>query len=182
MIVDFDDFHAANHRLDLLHLLRDANPLFRVTLFAVPGLGTDEFWDSVPEWCEVAVHGWLHPHPRECENWTYEQALDVLLSRPARFVNGWKSPGWQISDGTYRALIDLGFWCADQPYNDHRRPAGLPTHRLGDGDHWHGHIQNVCGNGLEETFDELLARVRAAESFDLVSEIVRPWAPEPVCS
>jgi hypothetical protein len=177
VIVDFDDFHATNHRLDLLERLHDANPKFRCTLFAVPGLGTDDFWNTVPDWCELAVHGWLHPHPRECENWSYDEALHHLVTRPARFVAGWKSPGWQISDGTYRALVELGFWCADQPYNDARRPRGLRVHRLGDGDHWHGHIQNVCGNGLEEQWEPLLAAVTAAESFELVSEAARPWVP-----
>ena len=180
MIVDFDDFHETNHRLDLLEQLRAANPMFRCTLFAIPALGSDSFWDAVPEWCELAVHGWRHggpdcSDPREAENWTREEALDVLLSAPARFVDGFKAPGWQISNGTYEALSELGWWVADQPYNDGRRPAGLRVHRLGDGDHWHGHIQDVCGNGLAETFPELLARVERADSFELVSEVVQPW-------
>jgi hypothetical protein len=56
----------------------------------------------------------------------------------------------------------------------------LFTHRIEPdyrttGDHWHGHIPNVCGNGIEETFPELLERVRQAESFELVSEAVSPW-------
>lgn len=175
MIVDFDDFHQTNHRLDLLQKLRDANPRFRVTLFAVPALGSDTFWDSIPDWCELAVHGFLHPDPREAENWTYDQAARVLDGAPVRFVNGFKAPGWQISDGTYRALLDRGWWVADQPYNDTRRPEGIRVHRLGDGDHLHGHIQNIGTNGLEEAWPEILARVTAAESFELVSEAVKPW-------
>ncbi len=177
MIVDFDDFHATNHRLDLFHQLRTANPLFRCTLFAIPGLGTDWFWDAVPSWCELVVHGWLHPNPRECEHWSYDEAMDHLLSAPVKFADGFKAPGWQISDGTYTALLDLGWWVADHPENDDRRPQGLRTHVLGDGDHWHGHIQDVCGNGMEETWDELLDRVRTATSFELVSESVCPWVP-----
>jgi len=96
----------------------------------------------------------------------------VLNALPPRFVRVWKSPGWQISDGTYQALLDHGFAVADQPYNDHRRPAGLKCHRLGDGDHWHGHIQDVCGNGLSETFAQLLPLVSAAKSFEWISEVV----------
>jgi hypothetical protein len=181
MIVDFDDFHETNHRLDLLEQLHAANAAFRCTLFAIPGLGTDAFWDAVPDWCELAVHGWLHggpdcSDPREAENWTYDEAIDVMLAAPARFVEGFKAPGWQISDGTFEALDGLGWWVADQPYNDGRRPEGLRVHRLGDGDHWHGHIQDVCGNGLAETFAALLERVRAAESFELISEVVAPWS------
>lgn len=175
MILDFDDFHEHNHRYDLLERLKQENPAFRCTLFAVPGLGSDAFWNDVPDWCELAVHGWLHPDPREAENWTREETIDVLLSVHERFVKGFKAPGWQISNGTYEALIELGYWLADQPYNDGRRPEGLMVHRLGDGDHWHGHIQDVCGNGLAETFSVLLGCVRAAESFELVSEVVQPW-------
>ncbi len=173
--MDFDDYSETNNRLDLLGALHDANPEFRCTLFAVPGLGSEAFWDSTPEWCELAVHGWMHPDPYEAANWTRDEALDVLLAAPARFVDGWKSPGWQISDGTYQAVQDLGWWCADHYENNDRRPDGLRTHVLGQGDHWHGHIQNVCGNGLAETFPEVLARVEAAESFAFVSEVVAPW-------
>ena len=69
MIFDWDDFSEHNNRLDLLQRLRFHNPAFRCTLFAVPGQGSDAFWESVPEWCELAVHGWDHPSPTECSNW-----------------------------------------------------------------------------------------------------------------
>ncbi len=181
VIVDLDDFSPGNTGYTYLYKLKQANPEFRCTLFAVPGLGSDGFWDDVPDWCELAVHGWLHgghgcPDAREAESWTYEQAMAVLLSAPARFVDGWKSPGWQISDGTYEALLELGWWVADQHLEDHRRPEGLPTYFYEDSaDRWHGHIQNVCGNGLEETWPELLERVTMADEFQFVSEAVVPW-------
>jgi hypothetical protein len=103
--------------------------------------------------------------------------MAVLLSAPVRFVEGWKSPGWQISAGTYRALNELGWWVADQHLEDHRRPEGLRTYFYEDGlDRWHGHIQNVCGNGLQETWPVLLEAVTEAPSFEFVSEAVVPWA------
>lgn len=182
MIVDFDDFHEGDHRLDLLHTLREANPLFRCTLFAIPALGSDEFWESVPEWCELAVHGWEHPGPYEAAEWTYEQADDVLWRVHYRFMDGFKAPGWQMSDGTYQALMQHDWWVADHWDNDDRRPDGLRAHVITraagagiDPDHWHGHIGNVCGNGIQETFPELLRRVREATSFEWVSECVTPW-------
>lgn len=176
MIIDFDDFSEHNHRLDLLHELKLANPLFRCTLFAVPGLGSDAFWGSLPHWCQLAVHGWLHPDARECEHWSYERTEQLLYDPLCRFfVRGFKAPGWQISDETYRALKENGWWVADQPYNDERRPIGLRVHRLGDNDHWHGHIQNVCDNGLEETFDILRARVQESTHFEWVSEMTKRW-------
>jgi hypothetical protein len=175
VIVDFDDYSQGNHRLDLLHRLKKANPDFRCTIFAVPGQGTPQFWDATPDWCELAVHGWMHPTPRECEDWTAVQMRTLMAAKPARFVEGFKAPGWQISQGCYEALLDGGWWVADHPETTDRRPEGLRVHVLGDGDHWHGHIQNVCGNGLEETWVEVLARVTAAESFELISEVVAPW-------
>ena len=190
MIVDLDDFHEGNHRLPLLYALRAANPEFRCTLFAIPTLGSDEFWESVPDWCELAFHGWKHGDPPtdggECKDWSFEE-MDWLIYHHERgyhdrFVRGFKAPGWQISDGCYEALAEAGWWVADQPYNDGRRPHGLRVHRLSEGastgddpDHWHGHIQNVCGNGLEETFDRLLQKVKCAETFELVSEAVQLW-------
>jgi len=175
VIFDTDDFHDTNNRLDLLQQLHDANPLFRMTAFAIPAFCSQEFLDSLPDWIEVAVHGWDHggiacTTADEAKDWTYDEALDVLLAAPGRFVDGFKAPGWQISDGTYLALEDLGWWVADQHYNDDRRPEHLRVHCEGDGNHIHTHVQNVCGNGLEELFPRLLHRVASADSFELVSE------------
>ena len=184
MIVDFDDFAEDNHRLDLLERLRDANPKFRCTLFAIPGKGSADFWGRVPEWCELAVHGWSHPHPRECARWSRD-SIEYVLDHPIVtefFVKGWKSPGWQSSDAVYEALYDRGWWIAEHWENIGRLPIGMQSHviqpdyRYG-GDHWHGHIGNVCGNGIEETFPTLLERVTEADSFELISEVVTPWRP-----
>lgn len=179
MIVDFDDFCEDNHRLDLLHELKAANPLFRCTLFAVPARGSTRFWEDVPRWCELAVHGWEHPDPFECNNWDTTRALELLRDPIVKthFVRGFKAPGWQISDGCYEALCLEDWWVADQIYNDGRRPDGLLTHRYDRESpyHWHGHIQNVEGNGLEETWDELLAQVIAATHFEWIGEMVTRW-------
>lgn len=180
MIFDWDDMHDTQHHIELFHALKQTNPDFRATIFAIPGLCSDEFLDSLPPWLEVAVHGWMHggpdcSDPRECETWTYERMVEAIADKPARFVRGFKAPGWQISDGCYQALQDYGWWCADHLENEARRPEGLRVHVLGDGEHWHGHIQNVCGNGLEETWNELLPTVANAESFELMSEVVAPW-------
>lgn len=174
MLFDFDDYHQTNSRLDLLWELKTANPLFKCTVFAVPALGNHDFWALTPPWIELAVHGWLHPHPREAENWTYEETTAVLTNPIVKqfFVKGFKAPGWQISDATYRALSDAGWWVADQDYNDARRPANLKVYKL-RGDSWHGHIQNVCDNGLEERFEEVLKLVRETKVFQFISEAVQ---------
>lgn len=175
MIFDTDDLCPGNDRLDLLHRLKEANPLFRMTAFCVQGLGTTKYWDGLPDWIECAAHGEFHPDPLEAQHWTYWKAREVLEAKPGRFVKLWKSPGWQISNGTYAALLELGWAVADQHYNDNRRPEGLPVHCLDDGDHVHTHVQDWGSNGLQESWPYLLDRVKRAESFELVSEVVVPW-------
>jgi hypothetical protein len=178
MIVDFDDFCIETNRLDLLFRLKDTNPKFKCTLFAIPGKGTVEFWDEVPDWCELAVHGWMHTSPMECFDWSYDRAVEMIESKPDKFVKGFKAPGWQISSGTYLALRDNGWWVADH-WSREDRPEGLASFvtyeesAMGlNPDHWHGHIPNVCGNGIEETFQALLHAVFSAEEFQFVSEAV----------
>ena len=96
-------------------------------MFAIPARGSETFWQQTPDWIELAVHGWWHPTPREAENWTYEQAKFVFAYCKDLFVHGFKAPGWQISDETYRAALDEGWWIADHWENDARRPKGLMT-------------------------------------------------------
>lgn len=171
MVFDFDDFSEHNHKLERLHELRELRGDFRCTVFAVPGLGSPEFWRSVPEWVELAVHGWLHPDPYECSRWNrgrMEKLLDEPIVREF-FVQGFKAPGWQISDGCYAVLRDRGWWVADQHLEDARRPVDLRTYFYEDG-HWHGHIQNVCGNGIEETWHQLRQAVLNAPSFEYASQ------------
>lgn len=143
-------------------------------MFAVPGLGSDAFWSDVPRWIELAVHGWLHPNAHECEHWTRER-MEQLLDEPVvrkHFVNGFKAPGWQISDACYEVLEERGWWVADQHLEDNRRPPGLRTYFYEDGG-WHGHVQDVCGNGIEETWPQLEGVVKHATQFQFCSEAAR---------
>lgn len=175
MVFDWDDHHQGNDALPRLRQLRALRPDFRCTLFAVPGLGSPDFWANTPSWVELAVHGWEHPDPHECTDWTAFRMWKAILNRPFPFVQGFKAPGWQISDGCYEALAGAQWWVADHPENDARRPEGIRAHVVGGPDHWHGHVQDVCGNGLAETWDHVVSLVVAAPSFELVSEAAAPW-------
>jgi len=182
VIFDTDDLYEGHDRLDLLGALKDANPLFRMTAFAIPALCTDEYVESLPEWIEVVPHGWQHGDPPsdggECRDWTADRMRELIATieaRSDRWVRGFKAPGWVISTDCYAPLLKAGWWIADQPYNDDRRPEGLHTHRLGDGDHVHTHVQDWGSNGLQESWPYLLDRVTRATSFELISEAVRPW-------
>lgn len=171
MIVDVDDHHPGNDAMPWMLRLKEINPAFKATLFAVPGLGLPYFWESHPDWIELVMHGWFHPDPFESAHWDYGRMMAVLDARPRDFVKGWKSPGWQTSDDVYSALCDSGYWIADQHLADARRPPELPTYFYEDGDdRIHLHVQNVCGNGLEESWDELVERVASATEFKWCSE------------
>jgi hypothetical protein len=175
VVCDFDDLHEWNHKLDRLYELKSLNPLFRCTAFAVPGLGSDEFWGSLPRWIELAVHGWLHEDSRECESWGREQIEWVLDSEVVRkhFVNGWKSPGWQTSPAIYAVLRERGWWVADQHLADVLRPAGLKVYLHEDGDNFHGHVQDWGSNGIDESWPLLSKMVSEAREFRFCSEVAR---------
>ena len=178
MVCDWDDFHEHNHRYDLLLQLKEIRPDFRCTMFAIPALGSAEFWGDVPDWIELAIHGWAHGSVYECANWNYGR-METLLDNPICqefFTNGFKAPGWQISDDCYRVLMERGYWVGDHPDNNERRPQGILSHVWDGETHWHGHIQDVCGNGLEETWPQLVEVVKAAPSFEFVSQAVQPWS------
>ena len=171
MVFEWDDHSEELNALPWLFELKALRPDFRCTLFAVPGLGSDSFWADTPDWVELAVHGWVHPDPFECSRWNYGR-MEALLDEPVvkdHFVEGFKAPGWQISDACYSVLLKRGWWVADQHLEDGRRPRGLRTYFYEHG-HWHGHVQNVCGNGLQETWVQLREAVLNAPSFEYASE------------
>ena len=173
MIVDFDDFCEKNNRLDLLFYLKSQIPEFKANLFTIVGKCSPSFLESVKEisWLDMIPHGWGHDTPRECQNWDYEKSKHYLKEvNKLGLTKGFKAPGWQIPDGMYRALLEEGYWVADQHYNDRRRPKGLevfyPTAE-------HFHIQNVCGNGLEESLDQIL---QLKGDFKLIKAL---WTDQP---
>lgn len=173
-VFDFDDHEPGNDAMPWMHRLKEINPAFKATLFAIPGLGDADFWDSHPDWIELAVHGWLHPDAHECHDWSYERTvdlIDLIDDDYPWFVRGFKAPGWQISDDTYQALLDRKWWCADQHLEDSRRPTGLRTYFYEDGDdRHHHHVQDWGSNGIQESWGTLSAHVAAATEFRFCSE------------
>lgn len=136
-IVDADDFCEENSGdLKFLSELKSKIPSFKVTLFTIFGRCSEKFYDHISDgydWIDLVPHGWMHPHPYECSNWDYEKSLWYLKMVEHDFpdvTRGFKAPGWQISDGMYRALLARNWWVADQTYNDARRPRGLRAYLL----------------------------------------------------
>lgn len=157
--IDADDFCESNNKLDVLQRIHDVHGMV-FTLFTIPGLCSRDFILRVKQipWIDMVPHGWMHPHPRECEKWTYEESLQYL-ERIASLglTKGFKAPGWQISDGMYRALEDCGYWVADQHYNDKRRPEGLKVAYPGYKQHFHiGHMGGFNENEIEIYLPDLM--------------------------
>jgi len=162
--LDLDDFCVGNSQLPLLDELKARVPDLKVTLFTIPcptgpiAMSPLEHavWLTVVRqsrpWLEFAVHGWRHTF-LECRDWSKADALEVLQRAEtlAVYARVFKAPYWETSPGLYDAIAERGWVIADHPRNDALRPAGLRVYHLGPG-RAHGHVQNVCDNGLAEQF------------------------------
>lgn len=197
VISDMCQSHDCRDKLDEFHY---ANPNFKVTLFTIPFEMTME----LAEWCkanagwvELAVHGFRHTSNYECEKMTYEE-FDKNMKEVFQiwgtygrtewlFTNGFKAPGWQISDGAYQWLKDNGWWVADQDYNTNRRPS-MKAYINRDGTFFadkvdgqdrteveaiHTHTWNCVGNGVYELSDQIKQQIKDVEEFKFVSEVLQ---------
>lgn len=188
LVFDSDDF-GSNHVIsdqcqtkdcrDMLMLFKEVQPKFKATMFAVPGEMTPELleWSAAnAEWIELAVHGFFHTSNYECEKMTYEE-FDEWMNHPALqlslsyMVKGFKAPGWQISNGIYKWLVEHGYWVADQDYNTSRRPKELPVYKVGP-ESVHTHTWDCVGNGVYELKDTIIKRIERYNDFRFISEVV----------
>lgn len=152
-ICDFDDFCQGNDQLRILKQIKQEIPNFKATLFTIPGRCSDSWFSEMKKlnWIDMVPHGFLHPTPRECEDWDYAQSKHYLKSiEQFGLTKGFKAPGWQISDGMYQALLEEGYWVADQAYNNDRRPKELKAYILDSGNKIHGHIGHLGGHNTNE--------------------------------
>lgn len=182
VILDLDDAFEGNDRMAMLRQIRSEVPGLRVTLFAIPGRCSPSWVNAMhreADWVDIVPHGWTHHSNRECTNWTQDQckrALDDAEARGFR-TRGFKAPGWQISDGCYVEFVRRGYWVADQPYNNARRPATLRTYLLEEPPdgvvqiHGHvGHLNGYNANELEYLVSKIL-QYRDSE-FGFVRDVV----------
>ena len=188
LVFDSDDF-GCNHIIsdqcqshdcrDVLLKLKEVNPRFKATLFAIPDEMTLELleWSKKNgDWIELSQHGFNHSSNHECDKMSYDD-FDVWMTEQPRaylldkyFSVGFKSPGWQTSDSVFRWLRDHNFWIADQPYNKNRRPKDLKVYEVG-AESLHTHTWNCVGNGVYELYDMLEARIAGEKEFKLISEL-----------
>jgi len=152
-IVDIDDFFNGCENQRLLFSLKARLPQFKATLFTIPGRCSREFIEQMQaiDWLDLVPHGWFHSTPRECASWTEQEANEYLdRLEPLGMTKGFKAPGWQISDGTYAALLRRGYWVADQAYNNRRRPRDLKAYILTQPNQLHCHFGHLGGHNDNE--------------------------------
>lgn len=173
IVLSLDDFYSCNHQFAKLDKLNDHFDNFKITVFSVATCMPEDWvrFDVLPrKYLSLAIHGYYHTF-WECHYWSEVTAIKSITdAEEAWTIKGFKAPFWMDSDGTLAACKKLGYWVAlnkdEPPYS--RLPNGLPIY-IHDADiahipdKWdkpylklHGHVQNVCGNGLAECFDNLI--------------------------
>lgn len=177
VVLDLDDFCEENDGINYLEALKAEIPNIKINLFTIPGRCSYQFlksaWDT--DWVDIIPHGFWHNTSRECEHWTYQQSLDYLIQMESMgFTRGFKAPGWQISDGMYRALANQNWWVADQEYNNERRPRGLRAYLLDHPNKIHGHIGHMGSynaNEISLIYDQIIKQGTGKE-FKFIKEII----------
>lgn len=124
-------------------------------------------------WIEIVVHGFAHV-PLEFANLNYDDARKrimvaekMLQNRGIEYKKIFKAPMWAISEEAEAAAESLGFQVVHDGYyhwnlnsdqvrckdGTHKHFLDVPKNELVIA---HGHIQDVCGNGLQEVFPMLM--------------------------
>jgi hypothetical protein len=160
-ILDFDDLMDGNDPLDALTVLKERDPGFKVTLFAIPTRCSEillEKYKSRADWIQLGIHGWRHSR-HECLAWTSEETeekADLAMKIYPHFAPIFKAPNWETCDEVYAGLKSKGIAIADHIRNIEILPAGMPHYiynvrlRNDTFKRLHGHIQNWNGTGLTE--------------------------------
>ena len=161
VILDLDDLCDTNDPLTTLLLLKERDPGFKCTLFAIPTRCGDQLYrsyDQYRDWIQLGVHGWRHAR-HECLAWTSEETQDKLqlaLQIYPSFARIFKAPNWEICDEVYDGCKAAGFAVADHIRNIAILPHDMPHYiynmRLRNDAfiRMHGHIQDWGGTGLRE--------------------------------
>lgn len=168
IVMDFDDYcDATAPKLDLLCRLKDRMPNLQVTLFAIPRRCSPAAIRDVKilgDWVALGMHGWRHTLG-ECWSWTKDEALAKMRLAAAMGIDAgvFRAPQWVLDAETYYAAAELGWAVADHKdfrvlgtgcrvYTYNKPIWNPPYTRV------HGHLPNVCRNGIEEAFDQFVFR------------------------
>ncbi|MHC4621610.1 MAG: hypothetical protein ACYTEQ_28035 [Planctomycetota bacterium] len=183
VVLDFDDLCDTNDDMDTLKRLKERDPGFKVTLFAIPTRCGDELlsrYDQESEWIQLGIHGWRHAR-HECLAWTSEETVEKLgLARHIypKFAPVFKAPNWEICDEVYAGCKESGFAVADHIRNIVIMPADMPHYvynlRLRNDKYQrlHGHIQPFMNTGLAEAYDSTWAKIKVGTPYLFISDVI----------
>ena len=164
VVIDFDDLCDQNSNLDTLLRLRERDPGFKVTLFAIPTRCSDELFNQYAahkDWIALGIHGWRHAR-HECLAWTSEEAEDkvkLAMEIYPGFSPIFKAPNWETCDELYDGLRKSDVSIADHIRNvdilpqDNKHYVYNVSLREDPYVRLHGHIQPYNGTGLEEGWE-----------------------------
>lgn len=184
--IEYDDFSPRNSNLAILEQIKEHYPGFKVTMFTVPweirfGQQTPitdkdfapwvEAVNAHKDWIEIAVHGLTHlergpkGNPAEFEKISADEtwkritvAEKMFVNRGIDFVKIFKAPQWLLSKAGKEKLEEMGYTVVEDGYYNWNLKDEFP-HKLaekGDLIIGHGHVQGVCGNGMEETLEKIM--------------------------
>lgn len=202
LVLEFDDLHwsGAEDCLNNIAYLVAKVPDIKMSFFTIPFLRLQELREN-EMWCwhireyiksnniRLAVHGLVHTS-EEFKHVSYDTAYDNLniaekifeaADLPVSYV--FRGPHWGMNEDTLLALEDRGY---THLYN-HKDYSHLKSDILDviyynwnlkdsapDDDLLiaHGHTHNVCGNGIQESTDKILAYIEKEKpEFKFVDEI-----------
>lgn len=196
VVMGLDDFYSCNSNFKMLDELNDYFDNFKVTLFAIATCMPEDWVKTEVlsrPYLQVAIHGFFHTM-HESEHWDAMTAIrNITEAEEPWTVKGFKAPFWIDSDGTLEACCRLGYWVAvnpdSPPYG--RPPKGLKlfyhdVDLANIPEEWdkeymklHGHVQNVCSNGLPECFAEV-KRIPQDTEFMWIDEYVKETGGDPL--
>ena len=166
--LNLDDFSPYNSNLDLLRYLASFFPQFKVTLFTIPQFDMplvsdwcEQVIKAVNEgWLEIGLHGLLHCE-EEFYRLSYEESMDKFIKIKAEFdrmkiptTKLFKAPWWALSDMARKALLDFGLKNVESNYFTWNMKDPMPNTQIIIA---HGHIDDQCGNGLQESLVKIKA-------------------------
>lgn len=185
--MDFDDLADGNDRLDVLIRLKERDPGFKVTLFAIPTRCGEDLlkkYHDLRDWIQLGIHGWRHARS-ECLSWTDEETADKIdLARGIYpgFAPIFKAPNWETTDEVYAGLKQRNMAIADHIRNIAIIPEDMPNYiynvmlREDRLRRMHGHIQDWNGTGLEGAY-ELWSSPPVGSTYVWATEAVAPRRP-----
>jgi len=193
--IEYHDWSPVNSNFGILESFKEHYPNFKVTMFTVPWevrFG-NSFQDSAPitlpkfkpfvdainscDWIEVALHGLTHA-PLEFAELSYDAAIKRIVIGMKMFENvGIKNfskifiaPQWGISPEAEQAAKDMGFVVLHDGYYNWNLASDKPNADATEPYIMHGHVQDVCDNGMQETQHNVL-KLPADTEFLFLSDV-----------